>query len=91
MGADGALFVERDAAVLATPPSIEVKSTVGAGDAMVAGIVAGTLRRLDLTERARLATGFSLGALGEVGPHLPGQAVIASLAARVRVTALGHH
>ena len=91
MGPDGALFVERDAVVLATPPAIEVKSTVGAGDAMVAGIVAGTLRGLDLAGRARLATGFSLGALGEVGPHLPGQHVIASLAARVQVTALGHH
>jgi 1-phosphofructokinase len=77
--------------VLATPPAIEVKSTVGAGDAMVAGIVTGTLRGLDLAGRARLATGFSLGALGEVGPHLPAQDVIASLAARVQVTSLGHH
>jgi 1-phosphofructokinase len=91
MGADGALFVERDAVVLATPPAIEVKSTVGAGDAMVAGIVTGTLRGLDLAGRARLATGFSLGALGEVGPHLPTQDVIASLTARVQVTSLGHH
>jgi len=91
MGADGALFVEQDAVVLATPPAIEVKSTVGAGDAMVAGIVTGTLRGLDLAGRARLATGFSLGALGEVGPHLPAQDVIASLAARVQVTSLGHH
>ena len=88
MGADGALFVERDAVVLATPPSIEVKSTVGAGDAMVAGIVTGTLRGLDLAARARLATGFSLGALGEVGPHLPSQEQIASLAEHVQVTAL---
>jgi 1-phosphofructokinase len=88
MGADGALFVERDAVVLATPPTIEVKSTVGAGDAMVAGIVTGTLRGLDLAARARLATGFSLGALGEVGPHLPSQEQIASLAEHVQVTAL---
>lgn len=88
MGADGALFVERDTVVLATPPSIEVKSTVGAGDAMVAGIVTGTLRGLDLAACARLATGFSLGALGEVGPNLPSQEQIASLAERVLVAAL---
>jgi len=88
MGADGALFVEGGAVVLATPPTIEVKSTVGAGDAMVAGIVTGTLRGLDLAGRARLATGFSLGALGEVGPHLPSQEQISSLAERVQVTAL---
>ena len=87
MGADGALFVERGAAVLAIPPAIVVKSTVGAGDAMVAGIVTGTLRGLDLAGRARLATAFSLGALGEVGPNLPGQAVIESFAARVTIQA----
>lgn len=89
MGADGALFVEQDAAVLATPPAIEVQSTVGAGDAMVAGIVAGTLRGLNLAGRARLATGFSLGALGEVGPNLPSQEVIEALAARVQVRPVG--
>ncbi len=89
MGADGALFVERDAVVLATPPAIEVKSTVGAGDAMVAGIVTGSLRGLDLAARARLATGFSLGALAEVGPNLPSQAVIETLAARVQVRPVG--
>ena len=91
MGADGALFVERDAALLALPPSVEVKSTVGAGDAMVAGIVAGTLRGLDPAERARLATAFALGALTEVGPHLPDADVLASLAARVRVSPLGEN
>jgi 1-phosphofructokinase len=89
MGADGALFVERDEALLALPPTIEVKSTVGAGDAMVAGIVAGTLRGLDLAGRARLATGFSLGALGEVGPNLPSLEVIEALAARVQVRPVG--
>lgn len=85
MGPDGALFVERDAAVLAVPPNITVKSTVGAGDAMVAGIVTGTLRGLDLADRARLATAFSLGALGEIGPRLPPPDVVESFMARVRI------
>jgi 1-phosphofructokinase family hexose kinase len=88
MGADGALFVERDAAVLAIPPAIAVKSTVGAGDAMVAGIVAGTLRGLDLAGRARLGTAFSLGTLGEVGPNLPEPTVIDAFAARVQIRPL---
>lgn len=90
MGADGALFVEgRSPVVLAIPPAITVKSTVGAGDAMVAGLVTGTLRGLDLAGRARLATAFSLGALGEVGPNLPGPEVIDAFAARVQVRVLG--
>ncbi len=73
MGADGAIFVTADEAVLARPPGIPVKSTVGAGDAMVAGIVAGRLGGLSLTECARMGTAFSLEALsrGEsgVGSH----------------------
>lgn len=88
MGADGALFCAGADAVLAVPPAIVVKSTVGAGDAMVAGLVAGTLRGLDLAGRARLATAFSLGTLGEVGPNLPDSAVIDAFAARVQIRTL---
>lgn len=69
MGAEGALFVTADQSVMATPPDITVLSTVGAGDAMVAGIIAGQLRDLSLADTARLATAFSLDALarGESG------------------------
>ena len=85
MGPRGALFVTRDEVVHAKPPAISVKSTVGAGDAMVAGIVAGALRGLDLAGRARLATAFSLGALSEIGPRLPPPATIEAFAERVNV------
>jgi 1-phosphofructokinase len=85
MGPDGALFVEADAAVLAIPPKITVRSTVGAGDAMVAGIVTATLRGLDLAGRARLATAFSVAALGEIGPHLPPRTVVEAHTEQVRV------
>jgi 1-phosphofructokinase len=78
MGGEGALFVERDHAVRAVPPRIKVRSTVGAGDAMVAGLLASTLRGFDLADRARLATAFSVGALGEIGPKLPAPSVIES-------------
>ena len=90
MGADGALFVDGEGAVLALPPAVEVRSTVGAGDAMVAGILVGTLRGLDLGRRARLATAFSLGALSAVGPDLPPAETIASFAERVRVSTVGN-
>jgi 6-phosphofructokinase 2 len=39
MGAAGALLVTKDLAVKIVPPPVERKSTVGAGDSMVAGIV----------------------------------------------------
>lgn len=86
-GADGAVFVSADEVVVARPPAIPVRSTVGAGDAMVAGIVAAQLRGLSLLESARLATAFSLFALtrGEkIGNDA--QAAVAGFAARVKVS-----
>lgn len=62
-GAEGACFVTADETVISRPPSVPVNSTVGAGDAMVAGIVAARLRGLPLAGCARLATAFSLAAL----------------------------
>jgi 1-phosphofructokinase len=90
MGPRGALFVDSDAALLAVPPSITVKSTVGAGDAMVAGIVTATVRGLTSADRARLATAFSLGALGEIGPRLPPPAVVESYMRAVQVQLVGN-
>jgi 1-phosphofructokinase len=71
MGARGALLVDTRQALHALPPEVKIKSTVGAGDAMVAGLVAGSLRGLDLAACARLATATALGALTQLGPCLP--------------------
>ena len=90
MGARGALFVEADAAVLAIPPNIAVKSTVGAGDAMVAGLIAGKLQGLDLGGCARLGTAYSLGALGQIGPRLPPPEILLAYAPDVRLRHLDH-
>ncbi|NED67722.1 1-phosphofructokinase [Streptomyces sp. SID10244] len=64
MGADGALFIDRSGALIARPPRLARDSTVGAGDAMVAGIAAALLEpSLDLAACARLATAFSMSRL----------------------------
>lgn len=63
MGADGALFVTKNECINAVPPAMEVHSTVGAGDAMVAGIISGALRGLSLADQARLATASSMRVL----------------------------
>jgi len=85
MGRDGALFVTGQECLLAIPPEVAVKSTVGAGDAMVAGFVAGTLRGWPLTDCARLATASALGALTQLGPRLPAPEIIESTMAQVRI------
>lgn len=64
MGTDGALFIDRSGALIARPMRLAQGSTVGAGDAMVAGIAAAWLEpSLDLAGCARLATAFSMSRL----------------------------
>lgn len=76
MGKEGAIYVEGDEAIWVVPPPVEVKSTVGAGDAMVAGTVAGKIRGLSLSECARLATAFSMIAVSHIGSGLPSIAAV---------------
>lgn len=88
MGAKGAIFAEADAIVLAHPPKIQVVSTVGAGDAMVSGLITGKLQGFSLADCARLATAFSIGALSQVGPRLPPPKTIESFMHQVTVQLL---
>ncbi|HSH77431.1 MAG TPA: 1-phosphofructokinase [Herpetosiphonaceae bacterium] len=88
MGKEGACFVTAETVVTAQPPDVVVRSTVGAGDAMVAGIIAGQLRRLPLDICARLATAFSLDAITRIGGDLRSAAEIERLMARVGVDEL---
>lgn len=64
LGTDGALFIDRSGTLLARPARLAPGSTVGAGDAMVAGIAAALLEpTFDLACCARLATAFSMSRL----------------------------
>ena len=63
-------------------------STVGAGDAMVAGIVAARLADLALPQCARLASAFSAAKLARLGPHLPAPDTVRALAQTVQISSL---
>jgi 1-phosphofructokinase len=67
MGAEGALFADGKIALLARPSRVHVYSTVGAGDAMVAGILWARIQGLDLEQTARLATAFGAYAVTRCG------------------------
>jgi len=87
LGADGALFVDRETALVAALPAKTVLSTVGAGDAMVAGICAALVEAAPLERVARLAVAFAASKLDRIGPHLGRTENVERLAAAVRVTA----
>ncbi len=87
LGAEGALFVDRQAALAAALPAKKALSTVGAGDAMVAGIAAALIEGASLERLARLAVAFASSKLDRIGPFLGPRQEVERLAAAVRVTA----
>ncbi|WP_164962697.1 1-phosphofructokinase family hexose kinase [Rubrivivax sp. JA1026] len=84
LGTEGAAFVTAEGALQAAPPRLATGSTVGAGDAMVAGITSALADGLALDALARRATAFAAGKLGREGAHLPPAAELDALAAAVR-------
>ena len=95
MSDSGAVFVDRGGALLARPPQVTVRSTVGAGDAMIAGIIAATLDDLPLEEVARTATACGALAVTRIGAGIEDLAELRSLQGEVEIESLSwrelHH
>lgn len=85
MGKQGAMFVNSAECVVAVPPLIDVKSTVGAGDAMVAGFIAAKIKGFSLEDCAKLATATAMGALTQLGPKLAEAKVLESYMQQINV------
>jgi 1-phosphofructokinase len=85
LGQDGALFITQGEALQASLPVVNGVSTVGAGDAMVAGIVAALNEGRDLEGIARLATAFAASKLGRPGPNLPARQEVETRAGDVAI------
>lgn len=83
MGGDGALFIDDQAVLLASLTAPEVLTTVGAGDAMVAGIASALRENSDLERIARLSTAFAIAKLGFIGPNLPEKSMVEGFASQV--------
>jgi 1-phosphofructokinase len=85
MGEQGAVVCNQKKALLAVPTSVDVISTVGAGDAMVAGLVHAAVNGINLEDTAKISTAFSLGALERVGPNLPDLETINTISHSLRI------
>ncbi|MFF3670464.1 1-phosphofructokinase [Microtetraspora malaysiensis] len=81
LGADGALLIEGDQVWFGTSPVEEPRSSVGAGDAMLAGFLAAGARG-----ESALAEGlaWASAAVGLPGSRMPGPADIDRTAVRIR-------
>ncbi len=85
MGKQGAMLVEQATTLIATPPDMIVKKTFGAGDAMVAGLVAAQIQGLSLADCGRLATAFSMGAIAHLNYNLPPRDILWHYAQQVNI------
>ena len=89
LGGDGALLSTRqDGCWLASPLAITPVSTVGAGDALVAGMVAARHADQSWPQALRLGTAFAAAKLQRLGPHLPPRADVKALLEQVQLQAV---
>jgi 1-phosphofructokinase len=79
LGAEGAVGVSRDEALFAQPPAIEVRSSVGAGDTMVAVMAYAVVEGLPFREAFRMAVAASAATVAMEGTQ------VADLAAAQRL------
>ncbi|GAB6155412.1 1-phosphofructokinase [Desulfosporosinus burensis] len=67
LGGNGALIADGRQRLLVRPPDVRVSSTVGAGDALVAGMVYGEAQGMSLEEQARWATAVAAASVAQQG------------------------
>jgi len=89
LGPKGAVWVNADNSYHAKPPAIKVNSTVGAGDSMVAGIIAGLATTSgqpdNIDEILRQGIACSMGTVMQPGTELFAFEALASLKEKVDI------
>ena len=83
LGGEGALFVSGDGCFLAEGLKVSVKSTVGAGDSVVAASAYGQVNNLSREDRIRLCTAIGAASVMQSGTQPPEAKLVWDLAARV--------
>lgn len=71
LGGAGAVLVTPQGAWIATPPPVDVKSTVGAGDSALAGYILGRTRGLGFAESLAQSVAYGSAAAGLPGTTIP--------------------
>lgn len=85
LGSEGALFMNKESSYYAQAPSVEVKSTVGAGDAMVAAVAYGMEKGLTTKEKIRLAVAMGSASVMCEGTQAPVPETAYKLAQQIEI------
>ncbi len=88
MGADGVMWLNNNRWLRAKPPKMNVISTVGAGDTLVAGLCWGHMQTMENSELLIFATALSALAVSQVGVGLQSFSELDSLQQQVQCTEL---
>ena len=88
LGGDGAIFVSADGIFLAEGLKVTVKSTVGAGDSMVAAMAYGQAKNLGREEKIRLAVAMGAASVMQSGTQSPEADLVWELAQQVKLRKL---
>jgi 1-phosphofructokinase len=88
MGGEGAVFIDHFHTLLARPPKVAVRSTVGAGDAMVGGILYGLRHDLSPVDFARVAVASGAYAVTRLGAGIEDRDELQRLIEQVEVEEL---
>ena len=88
LGGDGAVFINKDGTFRAEGLKVDVKSTVGAGDSMVAAMAYGQSRKLGREAQMQLAVAMGAGSVMQSGTQPPEADLVWELAQRVKIAKL---
>ena len=88
LGGDGAIFVSADGVFQAEGLKVTVKSTVGAGDSMVAAMAYGQDKNLGREEKIRLAVAMGAASVMQSGTQSPEADLVWELAQQVKLRKL---
>ncbi|EGR4477020.1 1-phosphofructokinase [Vibrio cholerae] len=88
MGAEGVMWLHENQWLHAKPPKMQVVSTVGAGDTLVAGLCWGHMQRMEKESLLRFAAALSALAVTQVGVGLGDREQLNTLQQQIQVSAL---
>ncbi|ASG01458.1 1-phosphofructokinase [Vibrio anguillarum] len=85
MGANGVMWLNQHQWLHAKPPRMQVVSTVGAGDTLVAGLCWGHMQQMEKTELLTFATALSALAVTQVGVGMSNRKQLETLQQQIQL------